>query len=989
MSPSAGALVREREHHRTDIEGLRGIAVLLVVLFHAGPFAFTGGFIGVDVFFVVSGFLITGLLLRARERDGRIGLTTFYARRMRRLLPAGAVVIVVTLLLSIVAVAPLDLPGVAIDGASAALSVSNLRFASQGGYFDAGGAPSPFLHFWSLSVEEQFYLFWPVLLVLVTRMRRPRIGAGVTLAVIAVLSFAACVLQTASDPNAAFYLLHTRAWELALGGLLTVAWPALDRGGRALGLLGWAGLVAVLAASVVFDESTPWPGTAALLPVLGTVALLASGTQAWGPGRLLSVGPLRFVGRVSYAFYLWHWPLLVLPAAWVGEELAVGVRLGLVGVAFLLACVSTLLMEEPIREGRVLPSIRPRRVVTSGLLAMGLLAGLALGVAAAPDGGWLTPGTRTAAGPDPTDPPLDLSTPPPSSDDPLVELPSDDPFVVLPDPSPTPAPMPSPTLAPAPTRSPTPAENPTPSPTPSASPTAAPTPSPTPASRPNPTATPTPALTPTPTPAPTATPTPEPTPTVPPTPTPTPTLTPSAPPTPAPTATPTPEPTPTVPPSATPTPTLNATAVPTRTPTPAPTPPPAPTPTATPTLTAPPTPTRTTAPTRPPRPTPALVVATATPGPTPRPTLPPLATPRPTAATPVPVPTATPIPPPGVPVIPLDALSRPSPSPAPSTSVSPSPTPGQSATPGPSVAPSASAPSPIPLPSPTRIPARPTSAPVSPTPQPTPRPTPVSWALPVDVRPSLAHVRDDEERLRADGCLAFESDTTVESCVYGDPKGDFTVALVGDSHAAHWFPAVERIAKARGWRLVVMAKVSCPFTEMQLQNTLKKRDYPECTAYVRDAIDHLQRIAPDLVITTALRWFHPVDPADESPAAQGRAIGAALAQVPGRKVIIVDTPWSDQDTPACLSKHIADVRACAVPRAMTTWGGVPDREKAAAKVAGAALLDFTRVLCDRTSCPVEADGIIRYRDDHHFTETFARTLAPTLDRALQKVLAGG
>jgi hypothetical protein len=255
------------------------------------------------------------------------------------------------------------------------------------------------------------------------------------------------------------------------------------------------------------------------------------------------------------------------------------------------------------------------------------------------------------------------------------------------------------------------------------------------------------------------------------------------------------------------------------------------------------------------------------------------------------------------------------------------------------------------------------------------------------VRPSLADARDDEDRLRRDGCLAFEPARTVPDCEYGDREGDITVALVGDSHAAHWFPAVERVAKARGWRLVVMTKVSCPFTEMPLENTIQKRDYPECTDFVQDAIRRLQRIRPDLVITSQLRWFHPQRSADESPTLQGQAIGRALDQVPGRKVIIVDTPWNDQDAPGCLSRNQRDVRACAVPRSMTTWGGVPEREEAAAKVADAALLDFTRVLCERGGCPVAADGMIRYRDDHHFTATFARSLAPVLDRALQRVLA--
>jgi hypothetical protein len=172
-----------------------------------------------------------------------------------------------------------------------------------------------------------------------------------------------------------------------------------------------------------------------------------------------------------------------------------------------------------------------------------------------------------------------------------------------------------------------------------------------------------------------------------------------------------------------------------------------------------------------------------------------------------------------------------------------------------------------------------------------------------------------------------------------------------------------------------------------MENTLHKRDYPECTDYVRAVIDRLRRVKPDLVATSQLRWFHPQRASDESPSAQGRAIGQALAKVPGAKVVIVDTPWSDRDIPGCLSRNQRDVRPCAIARGMVTWGGVPDRERAAAQAANAALLDFTRVLCDRHGCPAVSDGMIRYRDDHHLTATFARSLAPMLDRALRKVIA--
>ena len=169
---------------RPDIEGLRGVAVLLVVLFHANLVGVPGGFVGVDVFFVISGFLITGLLLRERERTGRIGFRAFYARRVRRLLPAGMVALAATLAAASVALSPLDRPQAMVDGAAAALSVGNIRFAlAEGDYFASVASPSPFLHFWSLSVEEQFYLVWPAVLFLAARSSRPRLGAAIVLTV--------------------------------------------------------------------------------------------------------------------------------------------------------------------------------------------------------------------------------------------------------------------------------------------------------------------------------------------------------------------------------------------------------------------------------------------------------------------------------------------------------------------------------------------------------------------------------------------------------------------------------------------------------------------------------------------------------------------------------------------------------------------------------------------------------------------------------------
>ncbi len=227
----------DKEGFRPDIEGLRGLAVSLVVLFHAGLLSgastqLTGGFIGVDLFFVVSGFLITGLLIRERERTGRVSFSRFYARRVRRILPAAAVVLLITIPLSYQLVTLVDRPSVMQDGASAALSIANIRFAMTTDYFNPVNY-SPFLHFWSLGVEEQFYFVWPALLAIVA-WKSPRLGAGLALSIVVVASFWASLIVGDSSSSTAFYMLPTRAWQLAAGGLLAIGAGSLDRAPAAI-----------------------------------------------------------------------------------------------------------------------------------------------------------------------------------------------------------------------------------------------------------------------------------------------------------------------------------------------------------------------------------------------------------------------------------------------------------------------------------------------------------------------------------------------------------------------------------------------------------------------------------------------------------------------------------------------------------------------------------------------------------------------------------
>ncbi len=701
---------------RPDLEGLRGIAILLVLLFHANmPFT-TGGFVGVDVFFVLSGFLITGLLFREHERSGRIDLRAFYARRARRILPAALVILVVILAFSWFTLAPLDLPRVSADAAAAALSVGNVRFALAGmDYFAQAQTPSPVLHYWSLGVEEQFYLVWPALLILATRSRRPRAAAVVVLLAVVVLSYGGSLFLTDSAPAWAFYSLPTRAWQLGLGGLLalTAVWyrrlPDL-----LVAPIGWIGLVAVLASLFFIRPSTSYPGVAALLPGLGSAGVILAGERRASVGRLLSIPPLRFLGLISFSLYLVHWPILVLPAAYLplGGELPFLVRVGLGLIAIVLGWVSYQLIEEPFRRRRRL-RIAPGRTLAVAGLAVALTVSICFGAS-------------------------------------LASAASLESLVGVGEVNKTPSPPSTPTATATATASE------------AASPQASPTGSSSAASSP-----------------------------------------------------------------------------------------------------------------------------TATPSPTPR---------------------------------------------------------------------------------------------VAPTgPQP----------LPADVRPPLAGSPGDAESLEADGCLLGQPQVDLPDCAYGDPNGATTVAVVGDSHAAHWFPALEPIAKANGWRLVPFIKLSCRFIDMSVFSYWYGRMYTECDTWRQRVVERLKALQPSLVIVSVIRDLETSSATDSDPAHQGAAMARLLQQVPGRKVIIVDTPSSEFDVPSCLSRHVADVRGCETPRskALGAFPGVVERT--AARAIGATLVDLTPQICPWDPCPVVLDGMIVYRDNHHLTATFSASLQGPLAGQLQPVLVPG
>jgi peptidoglycan/LPS O-acetylase OafA/YrhL len=713
---------------RPDLEGFRGIAILLVLLCHARLPGAEAGFVGVDVFFVLSGFLITGLLVDERRRTGQIRLGSFYARRARRILPAAIVVLASTLLAAQMFLSPLDLPRVADDALAASLSVANVRFALDATDYFAPVAASPVLHYWSLGVEEQFYLLWPVLLLLTTRARRPRFAMALLITVVLAGSFALSVAMTASNGPWAYYLLPTRAWQLGAGGLLALAAPWLGQAPRPLAaLVGWLGVGLLGAALIVIGPMTEYPGLAALLPTLGAAAIIASGGVIGSPGwMLLARAPLRWLGRISYSLYLWHWPILVLGPLALGlasseegpAEVDLLVRLGLVLLAVVLAALTWRLVEEPFRRGR----LSLGRLSLGGRVrgfAMAGAAVLVIGVGSTTMG-------AVAEG--------DLGSVPEFDGG----------------------------LDPAP---------------------------------------------------------------------------------------------------------------------------------ATPTLT---------------------------------------------------------------------------PSPAPSAVGAPTPSPSR---PGPSATPS-------PVPSPTP----------APTPTPSPRPSPrIDGRVPGDLKPSLGASRADDDPLLADGCGLSLAGTKPPSCIYGDRDGAITVALVGDSHAAHWFPALDVVAKQRGWRLVPFTKFSCVFVDLPIWSPNLNREYTECEAWRENVVDRLVKLKPDLVIISSNRWLPAIANRDNEPERQGAALAQLIERIPGSVALLVDTPRSDVDVPACLAKNRGAIERCTTTRSAAFGWRHLRRETEAARLTGATLVDMSDIVCPGDPCPPIIGNTLVYRDHHHLTATFVVSIAPDLYAALPPV----
>jgi len=384
---------------RDDLQGLRAVAVLLVAVGHAGIWGFHGGFVGVDVFFVLSGFFITGLLVADADRNGLVSFRDFYVRRAKRILPAAALTLLVTDLLAYKFLNLVRAKVVMKDSLWAALFGANFRFAREGtNYFAQGQLPSPVQHYWSLAVEEQFYLVWPAVISIALftaasvlhrrrrRWHRHRVNefAQVRLATACGAIFAASLVwsihETRVAQTSAYFSPFTRAWELALGALVAIGSPFLTRASQGLRVAaGWVGLAAIAVSTLTYSAATVFPGYAALLPTLGAVLVICAGlgtspTSQRSASAALAVPAMRYIGDRSYSFYLLHWPALILVAQHEGHRQSAVVNLALLAVAFGVSVVTYKWIENPLRR-------RPWTPTQAGILAY-VCVGAAFAVAA-------------------------------------------------------------------------------------------------------------------------------------------------------------------------------------------------------------------------------------------------------------------------------------------------------------------------------------------------------------------------------------------------------------------------------------------------------------------------------------------------------------------------------------------------------------------------------------------------------------------------------
>lgn len=379
--PAAGAKQQQRQRgFRPDIQGMRALAVGMVVIYHLWPSLLPGGFAGVDVFFVISGFLITGHLLREYRKTGRIGLLDFWGRRAKRLVPAAALVLTATWIASRFILPATRLADTAAQIRASALYFQNWQLAWNAvDYLKMDATATPVQHFWSLSVEEQFYLGWPLLFLLAALValtarssadaRRVRGQRAVLLLACAVVagSLWYSVYYTHANPSGAYFVTTTRIWELGVGGLLALLPERLGRRLGRFGLLGWVGLGVVIASAFVLSGTVAFPGVLAVAPVGGAAALILGGSAAarFGPARLMSARPLVFTGGISYSLYLWHWPVIVLWTTWHGSGAGPVSGPVIIAVSVVLSWLTKVWVEDRVRTASLLAGHGWRSVSTA------------------------------------------------------------------------------------------------------------------------------------------------------------------------------------------------------------------------------------------------------------------------------------------------------------------------------------------------------------------------------------------------------------------------------------------------------------------------------------------------------------------------------------------------------------------------------------------------------------------------------------------------
>lgn len=377
---------------RPEIQALRALAVLSVLLYHLWPTRLPGGFVGVDVFFVVSGFLITAHLLREHTRTGRIALTRFWARRARRLLPASMLVLLVTAGAVYLFVPPSRWPQFGGEIIASALYGENWALAWQSvDYMALSNVKSPTQHFWTLGVEEQFYIFWPLLLLLIAMLgrwagRRRSLVMPLGIALVVLVSLVHSVLFTAASQSMAYFFTSTRVWEFGAGALLSILLArksSFSLRPLTAAALSWLGFGLIVAAILLFGPLTPFPSYTALLPVVGTCLVILAGAPAsrvstrWAMERR----SVQFVGDVSYGVYLWHWPLIVLLPFALARDLSTVDKIVILGASILLGWLSKVVVEDPIRTGRISSGSRPRWVFAAVAVVMAVVVAVALPLA--------------------------------------------------------------------------------------------------------------------------------------------------------------------------------------------------------------------------------------------------------------------------------------------------------------------------------------------------------------------------------------------------------------------------------------------------------------------------------------------------------------------------------------------------------------------------------------------------------------------------------